>query len=148
MIRRATVADIPAIVDIAIESVSQNPIPVKICRQAMIDTAKEAVGNNAHFVWVSEIEGEVVGAVCAVSQPSFWFERQQASVLLYYTKVPGEGIKLIRKMIEWAKSRPVIKVLVMELEPETDPRLIKILKRMGLSRESTNLCYVRGLSNE
>lgn len=148
MIREAKPSDIEAILEIAVESVSNNPLPVRICRTSMSDTIRAAISGKQHFVWVAEKDGEVVAAVGAMSQPSFWFERQQCSVLLYYSRVPNLGAQLIRQLVRWVKSRPVIKVLVLELEPEADPRLISFLKRLGLSRESTNLCYVRGMTNE
>lgn len=144
MIRPATPADIPAIVDIAVESVNQNPLPVRICRESMADTAREAIAGNSHFVWVSEIEGEVVAAVGAMSERSFWYERQQCSLMLYYSRTPGEGVKLLREFGRWVKSRPVIKVAVIELEPDTDTRLLKLLDRIGFSRISMNCAYVRG----
>ena len=144
MSREATFADIPAIVDLAVESVNQNPLPVRICRESMADTAREAIAGNQHFVWVSEIEGEVVAAVGAMAERSFWYERQQCSMMLYFTRVPGEGVKLLRQFAKWVKSRPVIKVAVIELEPETDPRLLKLLGRIGFSRLSMNCTYVRG----
>ena len=144
MIRAATLADVPAIVDIAVESVSQNPLPVRICRDSMAETAREAIAGNQHFVWVSEIDGEVVAAVGAMSERSFWYERQQCSVMLYYTRVPGEGVKLLRELGKWVKSRPVIKVAVIEMEPDTDPRLLKLMGRIGFSRISMNCTYVRG----
>lgn len=146
MIRPAVLADVASIVDIAVESVSQDPLPVKIDRDAMADTVKEAIAGNSHFIWVSEIDGEIVGAVGAMAERSFWYERQQCSVMLYYTRRPGEGLKLLRELGRWIKSRPVIKVAVMELEPNTDPRLIKFLSRIGFSRISTNCSYVRGLT--
>ena len=88
----------------------------------------------------------MVGAVAAVSQTSFWFQRNQCSVLLYYTRVPGEGLKLLREFARWVKSRPAIKVAVMELEPETDPRLAKFMARQGFDRRSETISYVRGMS--
>lgn len=144
MIRKATLSDVPAIVDIAVESVTQNPLPVKICKDSMAETATEAIAGNQHFVWVSEVDGEVVGAVGAMSERSFWYERQQCSVMLYYTRKPGEGVKLLREFSRWVKSRPVIKIVVIELEPETDPRMLKLLERLGFGRKSMNCTYVRG----
>ena len=146
MIRKATPSDVKAIVDLAVESVSKNPLPVNIDRDSMTETTKEAVSGASHFVWVSEIDGEVVGCVGAMCEKSFWYERQQCSVLLYYTRVPGEGLRLIRKLSDWVKSRPAIKIAVMELEPEVDPRLIKYLQRIGFLRKSINCTYVRGLT--
>jgi hypothetical protein len=140
--RKARIDDIPAIVDIAVESVSRNPLPVKLDRQAMAATARTCM-NPAHFVWVSEQEGRVVAAMGACVQPSFWFERLQCSVLLYYSRVPGAGMPLIRQFARWVRSRPAIKVAVLELEPDADPRLVRFLKRVGFDRESTNLSYIR-----
>jgi hypothetical protein len=135
--------DIPAIVDIAVESVSRDPLPVKIDRQAMADTAKVCL-NPAHFMWVAEDDnGNVVAAVAACVQPAFWFERLQCSVLLFYTRVKGAGIGLLREFAKWVKSRPAIKMAIISLEPGADPRLVEFFKRVGFSRESTTLTYVR-----
>jgi len=142
--RKATMSDVPSIVDIAVESVSKNPLPVTIDRKAMEETARACL-NPAHFMWVAESEGRVVAAFAAVAQQSFWYTRLQCSVLLYYTRVPGAGLPLIRQFARWVKSRPAIKVAVVELEPDVDPRLVGFFKRIGFGRESLNLSYVRGV---
>jgi hypothetical protein len=140
--RKANVNDIPAIVDIAVESVSRDPLPVRIDRDAMAEMAKECMGP-AHFMWVAEKDSKVVAAMAACTQKGFWFERLQCSVLLYYSRVPGAGLPLLREFARWVKSRPAIKLAIIELEPGTDPRLVKFFKRVGFSRESINLTYVR-----
>jgi N-acetylglutamate synthase-like GNAT family acetyltransferase len=140
--RKATMNDIPSIVDIAVESVSQDPLPVKIDREAMADTARTCL-NPAHFMWVAEDDGKVVAAFAACAQQSFWYTKLQCSVLLYYTRVAGAGLPLIREFAKWVKSRPAIKVAVVELEPGVDPRLVRFFKRVGFERESLNLSYVR-----
>lgn len=143
--RKATMQDIPAIVDIAVESVSIDPLPVKIDRDAMADTVRTCL-NPAHFVWVAEHGGKVVAAVVACVQQGFWFHKMQCSVLLYYTRVPGAGAPLLREFARWVKSRSAIKLAVFELEPNADPRLVKFLSRLGFARESLNLTYTRSAS--
>lgn len=140
--RKAKLEDVPAIVDIAVESVSRDPLPVKIDRNAMAETARTCL-NPAHFMWVAEKDGKVVASVAACVQPSFWYQKLQCSVLLYYTQVPGAGLPLLREFAKWVKSRSAIKVAVLELEPGVDPRLVKFLNRLGFNRESLNLTYVR-----
>jgi hypothetical protein len=140
--RRAKPSDVSAIVDIAVESVSVDPLPVVIDRKAMAETVTAAL-NPAHFVWVSEKDGQIVAAVVAVVQPSFWFTRLSCSVLLYYTRVPGAGLPLLREFARWVKGRSAIKMAIIELEPGVDPRLIKFFRRVGFVRESLNLTYVR-----
>lgn len=143
--RRATAQDIEAIVDLSVESVSNDPLPVRISRDAMRDTARTLLAP-AHFLWVTEIEGRVVAAVGACAQPSFWYERLQCSVLLYWSRVAGAGIGLLREFARWVKGRPAIKVAIIELEPGVDPRLVSLFKRLGFARETTNLTYIRGAS--
>ena len=98
----------------------------------MAETTTEAIAGNQHFVWVSEVDGEVVGAVGAMSERSFWYERQQCSVMLYYTRKPGEGVKLLREFSRWVKSRPVIKIVVIELEPRDRSQDAKAPGEAGL----------------
>jgi hypothetical protein len=144
--RKAKLEDVPAIVELAVISVSNDPLPVKIDKLSMADTAKVCL-NPAHFLWVAEDEdGKIVAAFAACVQKSFWYERMQCSVLLYYTVAKGAGAPLIREFARWVKSRSAIKVAVISLEPGADERLVKFFKRVGFSRESLNLTYVRGVS--
>lgn len=143
--RRAKLDDIPSIVDIAVESVSQDPLPLKINRTAMADTAKVCL-NPAHFLWVAEDDGVVVAAVAACVQQGFWFDKMQCSVLLFYTRKPAAGLPLLREFARWVKSRSGIKMAIISMEPNADPRLVKFFKRVGFNRESIELTYVRGAS--
>jgi len=143
--RKARLEDIPAIVEIACISVANDPLPVKIDKLSMADTARVCL-NPAHFLWVAEDEdGKVVAAFAACVQKSFWFERMQCSVLLFYTLVKGAGLPLIREFAKWVKGRSAIKIAVFQLEPGVDPRLVKFFHRVGFNRESMNLSYVRGV---
>jgi hypothetical protein len=143
-LRKAKLSDIPAVVDIAVESVSRNQWPVEIDRAAMAETAQTAL-NPAHFLWVAEADGKVVAAFGAVVQPSFWFKKLSCSVLLFYSRVPGAGLPLIREFIRWFKGRSAIKCVMWEVEQECDQRIAKFLRRAGFNREARTLTYVRGL---
>ena len=140
--RPATLRDLDAIVDLAVESVSNDPLPVKNDREAMRETAQSLI-NPAHFMWVTEVDGEVVAAVGACAQRSFWYRGLQVSVLIYYSRVPRAGAPLLRRFAEWCKGRSGIKVAIIELEPGAPASLIKYMRRLGFTRESINLCYVR-----
>lgn len=140
--RPAKLSDIDTIVDLAMESVKNDPLPVRADRVAMREEAQLML-NPAHFMWVSELEGVVVAAVAACVQKSFWYRGLQCSVLLFYSRAPGACLPLLRELSRWMKSRSGIKVGVMELEPNADPRLIKALKRIGFTRTSANISYVR-----
>lgn len=143
LIRPARAADADSIVSLGVESVSRDPLPVTIDKRAMRETFLSLVGRPNQFAWVAEDDGVVVAGVVACSQPIFWARGHQVSVLLFYTRAPGAGLPLIRQLVAWIKGRPVIKLAVFELEPGADSRILTALRRMGFTRESANLTYVR-----
>ena len=145
VIRRAQLADVPAIVDLAVESVSRDPLPLRVSRDAMAETANELIRGNQHFAWVAERDGALVAAVGAAATPGFWFERMQASVLMFYCRAPGAGVALLREFARWVKSRPAIKMAVFSLEPGADPRIEKLLARLGFGLRTTSMTYVKGI---
>lgn len=149
-IRRAQLNDVPAIVDLAMESVTRSPLPgVEPDPAAMADMARELVISQAHFIWVADDEnGQVVACVAAQVTAGWWFKKLQASVLLFYTRRPGAGIALLRKFAHWVKSRPAIKLAVFSLEHDADPRIAKLLIRLGFAMSNPGLTYCRGLHVE
>ena len=144
MIRRAKPSDIPAIVELAVESVTTiDPIPeLKIDRDAMKDMAEQCL-QPAHFLYVSEVDGVVVGALGAHTSPSFWHKGLACSVLLHYARTRGEWAKLMREFARWCKSRSGIKVAVLEMEGNADARAIEFMGRIGFGRVTQNVTYVR-----
>lgn len=143
-IRKAVLSDVQAIVDLAVKSVSNDPIPVRVDRDAMVEMARQTIGHPSHFVWVGERDGRVSSCVAGIVQKGFWFHGAQCSVVLFYADKPGDGARLLKKFAEWVKSRPSIKVAVFELEPEADPRIADFLFKLGFTRQSSNLSFVRG----
>ena len=137
MIREAKPKDINKIIELGTESLRVNDhyselrIDVNKIRQA----AHEVVSGGNNFAWVSEnSNGEVVGAVCGLSHPIMFHERNQLSILLYYCREPGDGGLLIRKIVRWWKTRPGIKMCVVCLEEGSDPRIGEILAKAGLEK--------------
>jgi hypothetical protein len=142
-IRRATLQDVGAIIELAVESVSIHPEPVVIDRAGMLETARQVVGHPSHFCWVAEDDDGIQACVAAVVQKGFWFRGTQASVLLFYARKPGAGWRLLVEFSRWVKSRSAIKFAVFELEPQADPRIAAALRRLGFGRQSINCAYVR-----
>jgi hypothetical protein len=92
VIRRAALTDITRIVELAIESVSRNPLPLMIDRGAMTETALDLIKGGQHFARVAEVDGHVVGALGACTQPGFWHQRSTCSVLMFFATVAGAGL--------------------------------------------------------
>lgn len=145
-IRRAKLDDIDAIVDLAIESVNQDPLPLDVDREAMVDMARQLIPSPAQFVWVGEEDGVVVACVAAQVTRGWWFKKLQASVLLFYTRKAGLGAALLREFARWVKSRPAIKLAVFSLERNADPRIGVFLTRLGFGLQNPGFTYCRGLN--
>lgn len=140
MLRPAKNEDIPQIVELAVESVSQDTWPLTICRPRMRNAIQESMKSG--FVWVSDIDG-VKGAVVAIKHDGFWFAENQASVLMFYCKT-GEGYKLLKKMSDWIKADGIALASVY-LERFMDERYVRMFKRLGFTRQAPALSYVRNL---
>jgi hypothetical protein len=137
MIRPARPQDVPAIVRLGMAALNESPYPtLRISEAKVIEVAKACVSSPQHFAWVAEVEGEVRGAVTAFVDDCLFYERKQANVVQFYAReAPGEGIKMIRELMRWARARPVIKMVCFTLEVSADPRIGKLLSRMGLKAE-------------
>jgi hypothetical protein len=140
VLRPAKNEDIPQIVELAVESVSQDNWPLTICRPRMRNAIQESMKSG--FVWVSDIDG-VKGAVVAIKHDGFWFAENQASVLMFYCKT-GEGYKLLKKMSDWIKADGIALASVY-LERFMDERYVRMFKRLGFTRQAPALSYVRNL---
>lgn len=145
MIRPAKPQDVAQIVELAVESVSRAGLPVRIDRAGMAETARTLISGGQHFAWVAEEGGQIVAAVGAAVQPGFWFERQQASVVMFYTRRPGAGISLLREFSRWVKGRPSIKMAIFSLEHNADPRIGALLRRLGFGMVNPQFTYIRGM---
>lgn len=134
MIRPAKPSDINAIYELGLVALNDDPIEeLVISPDRVMAAAKETVSSPQHFSWVAEVDGEVRGAVIAMSCDMTFYERKQASVIMFYCRsAPGEGIKLLRELMSWYQSRSVLKMLEFTLEIGADPRIGKLLRRLGL----------------
>jgi len=136
VLRAAVPDDLPGIVALGLEAMEMDPYPgLVISKSRMFEVARDCVSSASHFAWVGVRDGEIVAAVLALVMPMSFYERSQANVVQFYTKVPGEGIKLMRELMRWARGRRSIRSVVFTLEHRADPRIGKLLTRMGLTAE-------------
>ena len=140
MVRLATHDDIQDIVRLAIESVSNDPLPLTISRRKMRQQAEECIDQQC--VWVSEIDGKVVGVVGGVIHDSFWFTESQMTLLMMYCPTGGEGYKLLRCFAQRAQSDD-IGMAYVSLERHMDNRYIKAFQRLGFNRPSPAMIWTR-----
>jgi hypothetical protein len=136
VIRKATPDDVYGILDLGIEALNTNPYPgLVISNTKIFALAIECISSASHFIMIAEDEDKIVGCVAALVHPMMMYEKSQASVVQFYANSPGCGIKLLREFMKWVDSRPVIKMVCFTLEYRADPRIGKLLRRLGLDKE-------------
>src|SRR3990172_4175226 len=124
MIRKATTSDIEKLIPLAIEALRIERYPsLVVSKDRIRSMIIEAVSSAQNFARVCERNGELMGAVGAITVPGFWFERYEASVVMFYCKSPGEGMAMLRELLQWFRSRQALKRLTFTCEIDADPRI-------------------------
>jgi hypothetical protein len=136
MIRKATPADIPAIVELGLEAMNKDAYTNLVISQEGVETmVRECVSAAKHFCWVAQVDGAIGGALTAMVSPLILYERNYANVLMWYCKIPGDGAALMRQFLQWVRSRPSIKMIQYTGERNADPRVGKLAARLGLNHQ-------------
>lgn len=125
---------IPGIAQLGYYALKQDPIPrQRISWDKLQKLAEECVLLKGNFSMCSIRDGEVVAAVCALVHDQMVYERKQASVVQFYTKVPGEGVKLLKEFLAWARPQRKIKSIVFTVETAHRRGLPRLLKQLGMT---------------
>lgn len=136
MIRKAKPSDLESICALGLEALNNDPYENLIIDEKKVyEVANSCISCPSDFAYVSEVGGKVVASVIAQVTPMLFYKRNQANVIQFYSREPGEGIKLLRELNKWWRSRNGIKSLVFTMECGADPRIIKLLERLGLKTE-------------
>lgn len=136
IVRRGRARDLDAVAELGIEAVEKNAFSnMVISHERIRHNLSVAIANARHYCGVCELDGKVVAAVSALTHDMLCYERQQASVIQFYTRVPGYGLPVMRDFLRWARSRPAIKAIVFTLEVHADPRIARLLQALGFKHE-------------
>jgi hypothetical protein len=137
MIRPATLKDVDMVVELGLEALNDNAYEnMRIDPKKVRKVAIECISGASNFCWVAETGGVVVAAVTVLVHEQLFYERSQASVVQFYSRGHrGQGFSLIKQFLKWARGRRAIKLITFTLEPGADPRIGKLLSRLGLSNE-------------
>lgn len=130
MIRKATPADIPALVALSIEALNIDRYDQLVISPERIRAGvEECVTDPMGFAWVSENEQGIQGGLGAIVLPLAAYERNQAQVVMWYCKIPGDGIRLLRKFREWVSRQMLVKQVMYVADPSDDGRVLKLFNR-------------------
>jgi hypothetical protein len=139
MIRKATLADLGALQELAINHAKQYPylIPNKESIKKLIT---ECISSAVNFAFVSEYGGRVCGALLAIAHNNLWAQKKSSTVLAFVCNESWDGSKLLNQYAEWVDERPVIRRAGFQFDIEVDQRVLKMLERAGFKKHGG--CYL------
>lgn len=133
-IRPATLANREAIMQIAVGNAVAWYPELKVDRDKIWDLVTEAISSARHKVLIAEQDGEIVGVLAGMTGDNLWAQRQNCSVMLWVSYLPGAGYKLLRHFRDWVLSRRAIKVSGFSFDIDVDSRIFKMVERAGFTR--------------
>lgn len=109
---------------------------------------RESMQSTNHYACVVGPEGEPGAALIARTSNNLWAMRRHASVLLWYSDIPGAGAKLLRGFRDWLKEQGS-SVVMAGFSADwivLDDRPLKLASRIGFKvrGEGTYVLYSRG----
>ncbi len=135
MIRKAKTSDVK-LVSVLAHRVAKECYPNLLPNKDSIhDAVTACISSPAHYSLVScDDSGKVTGAIGVMVSDMLWAERKSASVVMFYAEVPGDGMKMLRQFIEWARGRRAIKAIGFMVDFGNKGRIGKLIKRAGLEK--------------
>lgn len=140
MIRAAKISDFDACYRIASQHFKRYPT-LTADKTAVMHLFRECASGARNFAFVSEVDGEIVGCLLAISYDHIWAQKQSSSVLLWSCEKSSDGIRLLRKYRQWLDSRPAIRRGGFQFDIDIDARIYGALERCGFLRNGG--CFLR-----
>ena len=133
IIRPATLADLDAIIDIAMEQTLKYP-RLRAEKHKIKALITKSISAARHFSWVVERDtGQIDGALIAFTADNAWAQRQHCSVILWVCShwSAGGGVAMLRQFRDWVLSRRAIKVAGFTPDVDLDPRVWMLAEKVG-----------------
>lgn len=109
---------------------------------------RETMQSTNHYAYVVGPEGEPGAALVARTSNNLWAMKRHASILLWYSEIPGAGAKLLRHFREWVRPQGSSIVLAGFSSDwiVLDDRPLKLATKIGfkLRGEGLYAFYPRG----
>ena len=132
MIRRIEVADSP-LVRTTLQTLAARMYPELISDIEKVHwLIRDAVSSTKHYAKCVGPVGEPKAVLIARVQNNTWALKKSATVLLWYSEIPGAGAKLLRDFREWVKTDHHIVMAGLSCDwCLTDDRVLAMVERCG-----------------
>ena len=144
MIRPARIFDRRAVLELADEWTALYPY-LKPDRDRMSILFRTAVSQpSTHYAAVVQDGDDVTGCIAAMQGQNVWARKNHMAILLWVSKTPGEGARLLRMFKRWTDTRPTVRLAGFHPDIDVDPRALKLAERIGFKRYGGAQIYYKG----
>lgn len=108
---------------------------------------RDVTNNTKHFARVVGQKGDPGAVLIACAGNNVWAMKRHATVMVWYSEIPGAGAKLLREFREWVKEGQDIVLGGFSCDwVMTDDRPLKLASRIGFKQRGcgTYLFFPRG----
>ena len=133
MIRQATTADLPKLEELAIQFYGMSKFLTGFNIAAFTGSWEYLLASGMGVIFLSEVEGEIRGALGAMAHPDVNSGRMIASEFFWFMhpNYRGGGMRLLQAYEDWAKERGCTEVRMVHLMDLGASSLKRIYERRG-----------------
>ena len=145
MIRKATTADLPALLALGKRLIAETPYAdVKIDILIAGQTLGQCINSAFGIALVAEHNGKITGLLLGAAVPLWFSKSRSATDIVTYAETPGDGYRMIRRFVKWAWNLPnVIEVTMAQSSGIDVDRTAQLYERVGLARVGALYTAVR-----
>ncbi len=140
MIRKAVIADMPELLNIALEESKKYPY-LSPNKESIARLITECISAGSNFGFVSVLNGRIVGALFALSHKNIWAQKMSSTVMAWVCRESIDGVKLLLEYLKWVDDRPAIRRAGFQFDLEVDSRVIRVIDRLGFKKHGG--CYLK-----
>lgn len=151
MIRHATLADIPELLELSYEVHGKTHYrAVPLDERVYTGTLRRMIASKQHCVLLAKKDDELVGFLLGITQQVFFSRKKYATDLVIYVKPDSgtAGAQLVMRFLAWARSQPGVLQIILGVSSDIvdEQKVDQLYKRYGLRR--TGGLYVQDVQKE
>lgn len=104
---------------------------IKRDRPSIVKTFSAAMSSKFGCAFVTERDGKLTGMLVGVAQELWWSRSRFATDLVFYSERVGDGLKLMRRFVEWAWATPGVVEITMGQSSGINARGAEAFYRRG-----------------
>jgi len=140
--RRIRVSDVGPIADLAFESMPKDD-RLRVSKEKVWRWVTMFATSYEHFQLAAFEDGVAVAGIAAYVSEMPFYERQEATIMFCYAKVPGTGFRLLRALMRFVNESMLIR-RVQWAQNTFDERIVRLARRLGFTESHPVLMFHKG----